>query len=148
MAQSYSNLIVHIVFSTKHRGKDLTAEVRSELYLYLGSLAIDNGGELWAVGGGLDHVHLLARIKPSVSVSDFIRELKARSSKWIGERFNRYFAWQVGYSVFSVSQSNVEAVTAYILTQETHHRKVSFEDEYVSLLKRNEIEFEEKYLWG
>ena len=116
--------------------------------MYLGTLSADNGAELRAVGGGLDHVHLLIRIRPTVVISDFVRELKARSSKWIRERFNGHFVRQAGYSVFSVSQSNVAAVTEYIVNQEAHHRKVSFEDEYVSLLKRNEIEFEEKYLWG
>lgn len=148
MAHSYSNLIVHVVFSTKNRAKDLTREIRAELYSLLGKLAITNEARLFAVGGSIEHVHLLVQIKTNGAVSALVRELKARSSKWIRERFNGHFAWQAGYSVFSVSQSNVAAVTEYIVNQEAHHRKVSFEDEYVSLLKRNEIEFEAKYLWG
>jgi len=148
MAHTFANILLHVVFSTKDRGKDLTAEVRSELYAYLTALAADRKSKAYAVGGGLDHVHLLLNVSPSVAPSDLVRHLKANSSRWIRERFNPHFAWQPGYAVFSVSHSDVPQVHDYIEHQREHQQKMSYEEELVALLKRNEIDFDNERLWN
>ena len=142
MSRTYTNLIFHVVFSTKDRAKDLNLGVRAELYPYLSGLVRERRGKALAVGGGLDHVHLLASLPPSLDVSALLRFVKANSSRWVRGKFNRHFGWQAGYSAFTVSRSKQSEVAAYIENQEAHHRRQSFEDEYVSLLKRNEIEFD------
>jgi REP element-mobilizing transposase RayT len=148
MSDAYTNLLVHVVFSTKNRDRNLTADVRRELYPYLTALARKSGSKALAANGGLDHVHLLVMVPPTVTISDLIRFLKANSSRWIRGKFNRTFAWQAGYGAFSVSRSRFREVREYIDGQEEHHKRVSFESEFVSLLKRNEIEFENERLWG
>ncbi len=121
--------------------------MRKELYPYLHTLATNEGAVLLAIGGGLDHVHLLLNVRPSKALSDLVRSLKATSSRWVRDQFNRSFAWQSGYAAFSVSKSNQAVVHAYIEGQEEHHKRVDFETEYVSLLKKNAIEFENDRLW-
>lgn len=148
MAQAYSKLLFHIVFSTKNRMKDLTAAVRSEFYPYLETVLRNKGGRSLAVGGGLDHVHLLVELPPALAVSSCVSALKANSSRWLRERFNLRFAWQPGYAVFSVSLSQADRVRSYIEGQRAHHQRVAYEDELMSLLLRNEIEFEASKLWG
>lgn len=117
------------------------------MYPYLAKAASEKGGTALAVGGGLDHVHLLLDLKPSVALSDFVRGLKTTSSSWVRRRFNRHFAWQTGYAAFSVSKSQQARVVDYIEAQEEHHKRVDFESEYVSLLKKNEIKFDNDRLW-
>lgn len=147
MSHAFTNLLVHVVFSTKNRGKDLTSEVRKELYLYLADVAHNKGARLIAVGGGLDHVHLLLELKPTSAPADVVRMLKTNSSRWLRYLRLSHFSWQNGYAAFSVSKSMQSQVTAYIQGQEQHHKRVDFESEYVSLLKKNEIEFENERLW-
>jgi REP element-mobilizing transposase RayT len=147
MPDAYTNLLVHVVFSTKNRDKSLTGDVRRELFPYLTSLSRECGAKAYATGGGLDHVHMLINMPPSLTVSDLLRFLKANSSRWIRSKFNRSFGWQRGYGAFSVSRSRCPEVCAYIEGQVDHHRRVAFEDEFVSLLKRSEIEFENERLW-
>ncbi|MEX2303998.1 MAG: IS200/IS605 family transposase [Bryobacterales bacterium] len=147
MPDTYTNLLVHVVFSTKSRDKNLTADVRRELYSYLTALTRKSGSKALAANGGLDHVHLLVLLPPNVTISDLVRFLKANSSRWIRGKFNRTFAWQSGYGAFSVSRSRFGEVRDYIDGQVEHHKRVSFENEFVSLLKRNEIEFESERLW-
>ncbi len=117
------------------------------MYPYLAKTASQKGAITLAVGGGLDHVHLLLDLKPSVAVSDLVRGLKATSSSWVRGRFNRGFAWQAGYAAFSVSKSQQARVVAYIEGQEQHHKRIDFESEYISLLKKNEIKFDNDRLW-
>lgn len=121
--------------------------MRSELYPYLSSVARQKGATLLAVGGGLDHVHLLLDLRPTVAPADLVNALKSNSSRWVRSRFGRHFAWQSGYAAFSVSKSVQATVAAYIENQEQHHKRVDFESEYVSLLKKNEIQFENDRLW-
>lgn len=104
--------------------------------------------EALAVGGGLDHVHLLVRFPASVSVATVAGKLKSNSSRWMREHHDRHFGWQNGYAAFSVSQSKAGEVACYIEAQEAHHFRVDFEDELASLLKRNEIRFEADRLWS
>ncbi len=123
--------------------------MRSRPFGYLGGVVREQGGKALAINGTADHVHMLLSLPATMSVSDLVRFVKALSSKWVHETLpdQSKFSWQPGYGAFSVSQSNVPAVSTYIQTQEEHHKKVSFQDEFLALLKRNEIEFDERYLW-
>ena len=145
MSHAYTNLLYHVVFSTKDRRNDLSKEVQRELFPYLISLAREKDCEVDSVGGGLEHVHLFLSVPAKLSVSDLIAFLKANSSGWI-KKLIRGFAWQPGYAAFTVSQSKRSEVRQYVRTQEDHHRRHAFQDEYVGLLKKNEIEFTER-LW-
>ena len=149
MGQTLTNVLVHVVFSTKNRDKLLAADVRPRLHAYIAAIVAGEGGRAFAVGGGLDHIHLLARLPAKMAVSDLMRQVKANSSRWLRETFPalRSFGWQSGYAAFSVSHSQLDAAFRYVETQEEHHRKHSFEDEFVSLLKRNELDYDERYLW-
>ncbi|MBA3713935.1 MAG: IS200/IS605 family transposase [Pyrinomonadaceae bacterium] len=147
MPQSYSNLIYHIVFSTKNREPLIVDAVKSRLYDYVGGTIRKQGGIALAINGMADHVHLLAKLRPDKAVSDVLRDLKANASGWMHEVFPELkdFSWQNGYGAFTVSPSQIEKVRAYIANQELHHAKRSFREEFVALLKANE-EFDEKYL--
>ena len=149
MAGTYTNLLYHLVFSTKERIPLIGHELQPDLYAYLGGIIRGEGGILLEVGGMSDHVHLLTKFKPTVSISEMLRQVKANSSKWVNEeKFKlRKFAWQDGYAAFSVSESQVGAVRRYIQTQEAHHRGQSYQDEFRALLERHGIEYEERYLW-
>lgn len=147
MAHSYTNLLVHIVFSTKNRVKDLSGPTRDEMWRYLEAVARNVDCDALAVGGGLDHVHVLLKYPASVKLAEIVTKLKSNSSRWMRHRHNPHFGWQNGYAAFSVSQSRAADVAAYIDGQEAHHKRVDFEDEFVSLLKRNEIRFEAERLW-
>ena len=104
-------------------------------------------GTALIVNGTDDHVHMLVRIRPAHSSAEITRVVKANSSKWVRGKWSREFAWQTGYGVFSVSESNVAAVTKYIAEQEEHHKKHSFQDEYVAFLKKNHVKYDERYIW-
>ena len=149
MAHTYANLIYHIVYSTKHRQPLIGEDLRDRLYGYMGGIVRGEGGSLMAVGGVADHVHLLVRSKPSLSVSDLVQQIKGSSSRWVNELPDRQetFHWQEGYGAFSVSESGVEKVRRYIRAQEEHHRRFSFKDELVTLLKRHRIPYDEDRLW-
>ncbi|OLE51084.1 MAG: hypothetical protein AUG51_25320 [Acidobacteria bacterium 13_1_20CM_3_53_8] len=144
---SYTNLLYHIVFATKRRSPFITNELRADLHAYLGGTARGLGGIALEVGGVADHVHILAKIKPTVAVAEFIKRLKADSSGWANRKTRGRFAWQARYGAFTVSESQVEKVRAYVRNQEEHHSRVSFEEEFKALLKAHKIEFDEKYLW-
>jgi putative transposase len=146
MPQSYTNLIYHIVFATKNRQPLITDDVKSRLYDYIGGTIRGTGGIALAINGMDDHVHVLAKLRPDKSVSDVLCDLKANSSSWMHDVFPELkdFSWQNGYGAFTVSASQIDKVKEYIANQEEHHRKiVSFRDEFIKLLKANEIEFDE-----
>ena len=149
MPSTYANLLYHIVFSTKGRKPLITHDLKEELYRYIGGIIRAEGGIQLEIGGIPDHVHILAKLKPAESVSQMLNRLKANSCKWINEngKSGVRFAWQEGYAAFSVSESQVEHVRQYIRTQEQHHRKQSFQEELVVLLKRHGIEYDPRYLW-
>jgi REP element-mobilizing transposase RayT len=149
MAGTYTNLLYHLVFSTKNRIPRISAELQSDLYEYIGGIIRGEGGTLLEIGGMPDHVHLLVKFKPTKSVSEMLNRIKAKSSKWVNEEKlkMRKFGWQDGYAAFSVSESQVDPVRQYIQGQEAHHRRQSYQDELRALLARHGVEYEERYLW-
>ena len=149
MGTTYTNLLFHIVFSTKHRKNIITPEIQERLYEYIGGILREQKGILLQIGGMLDHVHILAKLSPTLAISDVIRITKANSSKWCNESFqtNTKFAWQRGFGAFSVSFSKVDQVQKYIQNQQEHHKKISFAHEFRQLLVRHGIEFDERYIF-
>ncbi|QDV27103.1 IS200/IS605 family transposase [Aureliella helgolandensis] len=149
MSSTHTNLLFHIVYSTKYRRNIINVDIRKRLYEYIGGILRENKGTLLEIGGMPDHVHLLAKLSPSFAISDVLRLVKTNSSKWVNETFamNSPFAWQRGFGAFSVSMSSVADVEKYVKLQEEHHRKLTFRDEYRLLLKRHGIEFDERYLF-
>jgi REP element-mobilizing transposase RayT len=145
---SYTNLLYHIVYGTKDRVPFITKELRPRLHRYLGGLVNGLNGTPLELDGTADHVHVLALIKPVISVSEFLSKLKSNSSGWANRHTRGRFKWQVKYGAFTVSHSQVDRVRRYIRNQETHHSRISFDEEFKALLKSHGIEFEEKYLWG
>jgi REP element-mobilizing transposase RayT len=128
MPSTYSNLLYHIVFSTKDRERLIADDFKEELYRYMAGIAREEGGSLLEIGGIEDHVHLLAKFKPSIAVSDMLRLIKTNSSKWLHEeKKHARFGWQEGYAAFSVSESQMVAVRRYIRNQASHHRRQSFQ---------------------
>ena len=148
MGHTLTNVLVHVVFATKNREKTLTAAIRERLHAYLAQVANNQGARTYLVNGGLEHVHLLLRLPARRPLSDLVRDLKSNSSGWLRRELSPNFSWQRGYSAFSVSYSNLGAVYEYIRDQEGHHRRHTYEEELTSLLKRNELEFDERYLWS
>jgi len=148
MGDSYTNLLYHIVFSTKDRRPLITPDYEVRLYDYIGGTIRDLGGISLALNGTEDHVHLLAKLRPDRALSDVLRKLKANASGWMHRVFPRLenFTWQRGYGAFTVSQSNVREVIEYIARQKQHHKKISFRDEFIRFLIANEIKFDERYL--
>jgi len=147
MAQSYVMLVLHIVFSTKGRVPCIGAEHRDRLYQYMGGIIRKERGLLLEAGGMPDHVHLLARFRASVSLSEMLKLIKGRSSFWMnGLDLGYHFDWQDGYAAFSVSESQIATVRKYIQTQEQHHARRTFHDELVALLRKHRVEFDEKDL--
>ena len=121
---------------------------RDRLHAYLGGIVKGLGGMPLAIGGTADHVHLLVGLKSSHRLDYFVRDLKADSSEWVHKEIDkRLFAWQKGYGAFSVSPSNIESVSRYVRNQEHHHRRKTFQEEYVELLTSSGVEYDERYLW-
>ncbi len=147
MSHTHSNLLSHIVFSTQGHLPLIPSEIKSELFAYMGGLVKKLKGKPIIINGMSDHVHMLILLPPNVHLSETMRLVKANSSRWIKERFGKKFAWQKGFGAFSVSRSNVDAVVRYIQNQEQHHTTFDFKMEFVSLLDKNHVEYDEKYLW-
>ena len=150
MPQSLTNLLVHLIFSTKGRQPFLSdPALQTEIHHYLGGVANQQGGKSILVGGVADHLHLLLVLPRTMSIADLVRELKRSSSLWIKQRHPslKNFSWQGGYGAFSVGQGEVEAVRTYISRQEEHHRKRTFQEEYRAFLDKYGIIYDEKYLW-
>jgi REP element-mobilizing transposase RayT len=147
VSHTAGNVVLHLIFSTKDRQPLITPEVRNDLFAYLGGIIRELKGTALIVNGTSDHVHMLVRIRPVHAVAQIARLVKANSSKWMHEKWNVRFAWQTGYGAFSVSESNVSVVSRYIAEQEEHHRKHTFQEEYVAFLKKNNISFDERYIW-
>jgi putative transposase len=149
MAHTYINLLFHIVFSTSGREPLITVAMRLDVHAYLGGILRELDAIPIAIGGTADHVHLLTRLPANLALADCMRIVKTNSSRWIKERWprQRKFAWQGGYGAFSVSESRRAAVIRYIQDQQQHHRRSTFQDEFLVLLKNHRIEFDERYLW-
>ncbi|HWK31505.1 MAG TPA: IS200/IS605 family transposase [Terriglobales bacterium] len=144
MPQSFNCNHLHIVFSTKGRANTISEPKR--MRSYLGGIASNVNARSLAIGGTKNHVHLLLTIPADLSVARLLNTLKSNSSKWMNER-GKNFAWQRGYGSFSVSASNLRAVTRYIETQEEHHEKWSFEQEFLSLLKKHNVRFDPEHVF-
>src|SRR5260221_14621453 len=149
MSKSYTNLIYHIVFSTKDRKPVITPEREDRLYEYIGGIIRNIGGISLGINGMPDHAHVLTKLRPDRALSDCLRDLKSNSSGWMHDVFPDAadFGWQRGYGAFTVSGSQIPAVRKYIAEQKIHHSGQTFEDEFVGLLQKNEVDFDPKYLW-
>lgn len=147
MPQSLARVLVHLVFSTKHRAAVLSTDVRSELYPYLGGVLRNIGCTTIQVGGVEDHVHLLFGISRTMTIAQVVEKLKTSSAKWLTSKGLPDFAWQSGYGAFSVGPLEANSVIAYIQNQEAHHRQISFQDELRALLAEAGVEIDERYIW-
>jgi len=149
MAHTFTDLLTHAVFSTFGRAPFLSEAMRPDVHAYIGGILRELHAVPIAIGGTADHVHLLARLPAEMAVADCLRVVKANSSRWLKEKWpqRRSFAWQRGYGAFSVSESKKGVVTRYIQNQAEHHRRISFQEEFLELLKNHGIAFEEQYLW-
>jgi REP element-mobilizing transposase RayT len=148
MPSTHLSLHYHIVFSTKDRVPIIANEWRERLHAYLGGVVRNVEGVPEAIGGVGDHVHLLIGLRATACLADVVRDVKAVSSRWVHEEIgDRAFAWQEGYGAFTVSASQREPVREYIARQEEHHQKRTFQEEYLELLKRSGVEYDERYLW-
>lgn len=149
MANTYSKIYLHIVFHIKDGVSPILAQDFDTVHNYIAGTINNIGGNSIVVGGISDHVHILVNMPKTLSVSDFVRTIKAGSSKWIksiDEQYYRHFAWQDGYGVFSVSQSLVPKTEQYIRNQQSHHHKMTWREEYILFLKEYELDYDERYL--
>ena len=150
MANTYTSFHYHFTFSTKNREPWIVPTIEARVWAYIGGIARKHKMIAIQIGGVDDHIHALVLALPTLAPSQIAQFLKGESSKWIHEEFAklRAFEWQDGYGGFSVSRSSVPGVIEYIRNQREHHRKKSFQEEYLELLKKHEIEYDERYLWG
>jgi len=149
MPQSLAALIIHLIFSTKNREPFLTSEITTELFPYLTTVFQTLNCPALAVNGAPDHVHCLFLLSRTAPLCDVVEEVKKSSSKWLKTKAPRFenFHWQAGYGAFSIGQSQVESVRAYIASQEERHRTQSFQDEYRAFLTKYQVAFDERYVW-
>jgi len=150
MPHSYSSSLFHVVFSTHERRATIHEEFREKLWAYVGGIARKNGMKAIAVGGTSDHLHVLLSIPATIALAKAVQLIKGGSSKWVHDHYpqHRAFAWQEGYGAFSVGISQVEETVAYILNQEKHHRRRTFQEEFLAFLKKHKIEYDPRYVWG
>ena len=149
MAGKYLSLLVHFTWSTAGREPWIEADMRDDLYSYIGGIMRKKKARLISAGGMPDHIHLYASMPSTISVADFVNAIKSNSSRWIHESSSRLsgFAWQEGYGAFSVSKSEEARVVRYVANQQEHHRKRTFKEELIGLLERHGIEYDKRYIW-
>jgi REP element-mobilizing transposase RayT len=149
MPQSLAKIYVHLIFSTKHRQPLLDGDLRTELTCYLGGVLKNLDCQPIEIGGTADHAHILCCLSKKLSLSKLIEEIKTSSSKWVKAKESHLaqFHWQNGYGAFSVSQSHLNAVILYIRRQEEHHRKMTFQEEFLEFLKKYRVPYDERYIW-
>lgn len=150
MAHTFISNLIHYVWSTKDRHKIISTDLQQRLWPFIGGIARRNDMKALAIGGVEDHIHMLLSLPATLSIAKAAQLIKGGSSKWVGDTFPELntFAWQEGYGGLSVSVSHIEDTIAYIETQAEHHRQKTFEEEYLSFLKKHGIEYDEKYLWA
>lgn len=150
MPHSYINSLHHVVFSTKERRKQITADLQPRLWSYLGGIARENDMKALAVGGVEDHVHLLLSLPSTIAIAKALQLVKGGSSKWVHDELptHRDFAWQEGYGAFSIGVSQVDDTLRYIANQAEHHRVKSYEEEFIAFLERHGIDYDPRYVWG
>ena len=146
---SYVSSYFHCVFSTKERRKLITPSLQQRVWPFLGGIARQNKMKAIEIGGVEDHIHILLSLSSTMPIAKAMQLIKGGSSKWIHETFpeQRLFAWQEKYGAFSVSVSQLDTIIQYIRRQEKHHRKMPFQEEFLALLKKHHIEYDERYLW-
>ena len=146
---SYVSSHIHCVFSTKERRPMIAPELRERLWPFMGGIARQNQMKAIEIGGVADHVHILLSLPSTVSIAKALQLIKGGSSKWVHETFpeHRLFNWQAKYGAFGVSVSQLGKIIQYIRNQEEHHRKMSFQEEFLALLKKHRIDYDERYLW-
>ena len=146
---TFTKLLFHIVFSTTYRKPIIESVWQDQLYGYVGGIIREHKGTLLSMGGVSDHVHLLAKLSPTIAISDMLRLIKSNSSKMVNDEIRPRirFEWQLGYAAFSVSESQFDRVRTYIDNQEEHHRKKTFEDEFIELLKRHNVTYDLRYVF-
>ena len=149
MGNTYTQIHIQSVFTVQNRVCIIRKAWKDELYKYITSIIQSNGHKVLAINGMPDHIHAFIGLRPSISVSDLARDVKNNSSNFINDRnwVKGKFSWQSGFGAFSYSRSQIEKVYNYILNQENHHKKKTFKEEYLELLKKFEIEYNEKYLF-
>jgi len=147
MGHTFSNMLLHVVFSTKDRRNSLYLKMREDLFHYIRGILTGEGCRVWEINGVDEHIHIMFALKPTMAVSELMRKLKANSSKWIHEQYPglRDFQWQAGFSVFSVSESVREQVAEYIRQQPAHHHRIPFSEELKSFLEKNGIEYDSEH---
>ncbi len=150
MANTYTSLHYHMVFSTKNREPWISASKETRIWEYLGGIARANGMKALHVGGYDDHIHILLALPSTMSVSKAMQLIKGASSRWIHESFNDMsgFAWQDGYGAFSVGVLQLADTKQYIEEQRQHHRKKSFQEEFLKFLNKHDLSYDENYVWG
>ena len=150
MANTYTQLNTHIVFHTKSTGIIMRDEDLERIFEYIGGVIRGEGAIPFAIGGVSDHIHILTTLPKTVAMSDFVRAIKAKSSKWLKkvDTYYEFFQWQEGYGAFSVSPSLMKRTTKYILTQAEHHKTCTYRDEYENILEAYGIDYDERYAFG
>ena len=149
MAQSLAQVYIHLVFHTKYSSVTIREEDLPELFAYIDGIIVNKNAMVIQIGGVPNHIHILCTLPRTISMADFVEDIKKCSSKWIKTIAPYYsqFAWQGGYAVFSVSASVVEKVKAYVQNQKEHHRKKTFQEEYEAFLKAYNIEYNPEYVF-
>ena len=145
---SFINLNYHLVFSTKERRPLITPDLLPRLTQYIGGIIRASGGMMLAGNGPADHLHIAAILDQNLALKDVLGKVKTNSSKWIHETFaeQRGFAWQDGYAVFTISHSGIQQVVRYVERQQEHHKKMTFREEIIALLKKHEIPYDERFV--
>ncbi len=146
---THTAISYHIVFSTKNRTPVLTRERRDDLFRYMWGIIKNRHGHLYRINGVEDHLHILSSLHPTVSLADFVKEVKTGSALWIKDNsvFKGFSRWQEGYAAFTCSRRDIDDLIEYIKRQEEHHRKTTFEEEYRKLLLEAGVEFDPRYLF-
>ncbi len=149
MANTYHQLYIQIVFAVKYRNALIEEKWRSQLLAVIGNLINETGCKTIIINGVEDHVHCLIGLKPTITISELMKIVKAKSSKYINDNHltNSKFSWQEGYGAFSYSQSQIDSVYKYILNQKEHHKKQSFHDEYLNFLNKFNVQYDEKFIF-
>ena len=149
MANTYTQISIHSIFAVQGREQIISKNWRDDLHKYISGIIKEEGAKPLAVGGWKDHVHIFFGLQPALSISDFLRIVKGNSSKWINEKkfLPGRFSWQEGFGAFSYSKSQRNNVIKYIMNQEEHHKVKIFKEEYLDILKKYEVDYDEKYLF-
>ena len=150
MPHSFASLLVHVIFSTRDRARDLSPDLAGRLFPYMAGIVRERKGVPLIVNGPEDHVHLLVYVSATDSIADLLRVVKTNSSRWVHAQFpeRRRFGWQAGYGAFTVSGSRAAGVTGYIERQQEHHRRMSFQEEFLTFLRKHGMVYDERDLWG